>query len=271
MADLTGLLEKRAQEESANSLSGGGTPEIVHGVTAEQAEIGFSAPVPEEKKRGDVNLTNAHMRTEDMVENEDKESDYDDTVERNPDTGPGVKAASVIAKRLLGKIDRLLKTANTAVTPGMTKAKQQEKERELAKLAGRKVAKDYLAMLEKSAEEEVTSTSGPSEATKEGIAERVGETEEGLTPDQKVETIEEMAHYLDNADNESPEIGPGQPEFKKAEEGAPGKEPQEIEATAALMVRKAYLYDELEKAAESGDPMAVAVAKAKIVDFLKEI
>lgn len=265
MAELQGLL-KEAEEGSGPAELGGS---VVNGLTG---AVGANSKAQEVK--GDVSFQDPHKDVG-ALKRPDKESEYPDPI-RSPNGGSSSpvmprssvgdesldmedkpeKRASLKLKRILNNIDSFLGTQvkQASVSSTLGSLEDMELKKAAAFQQGRRAALEYLQMLKK-AEDDAPKNSPEHRGDLAETA--VGQLVPRSDPHQA-------------SDNKSPESEPSQPEFGKAKKHDQGNVHLDdtLEAQASILVRKAQLMDEFEKAAYSKDERALNKAKAKIFDFL---
>lgn len=271
MGELTSLLKQGAEGPSDDpSLTGGG-PDIVN---KEKGEIGSSTSMIPSEAQGDVSLRLPHKDGDTLTY--DKENAYPDR-QRNPknssnelkksmigdddmglEDAPAEKKAAFRAQRLLASIDSLIED-NLNKQASAPRLQQQVDTLALQKAAsfeaGRAAAREWAQYITKFAED------GPLENSKE---------HRGDLADTAVGRLVPRSDPHEVSDNKSPEADPSSSGDIKAPKLMQGNDHVDdtLEAKAEVAIVKAHLYDELLKAAAAEDEAAMAIAKARIFDFL---
>lgn len=263
-----GALIKEAESSQAGPAEIGGS--VVNGMTG---AVGANALAQDVK--GDASLRHPH-KDGDVMERPDKESEYPDRI-RTPNGGSSSskpkkseigdddlrmedkpeKRASLRAIRILDTVDSILddyveKRAST-VEENVTQLNLQKA---ASFEAGRDAARRYL---------EKMSADQNSEALKNSPEHR------GDLADTAPGALIPRSDPHNTSDGKSPESEPSQTQYSKAKSQEQGNDHVDdtLQSQASLLLAKAELMDELEKAARSQDLAAQAIAKAKIFDFLK--
>jgi hypothetical protein len=267
MGELSSLLKQGMDDPE---LTGGG-PDVVN---KEKGEIGSSTTSIPDEAKGDVSLRLPHKDGDTLTY--DKENAYPDRL-RSPngstkemplsrigdkdmglEDAPSEKKAAVRAHRLLNSIDQLL-------AEGMQKQASHQTQEVYDSLAlqkaasfeaGRAAAKQWASYITKVAEED-----GPLENSKE---------HRGDLADTAVSRLIPRSDPHEVSDGKSPESEPSSSGDKKAPKLTQGNVHVDdtLESKAEVAIIKAQLYDELFKAAAAQDDAAMAMAKARIFDFL---
>jgi hypothetical protein len=282
MAELNQLLKEAEGSADDPNLVGERGSSVVYGG---KGEVGSSTQAVKEKTPGDFSLHDPLK----YGKPNSKELEYQDNarlVRHSDGAGKGdahknkkmldedadAKQAAVNANRLLNTIDDLLsseidKQASPSLesyldTVALNKAGSYS--------AGDQFASDLINYLKKKAEE-VGSGEDPRRNSENYVGDLADTARAPMLDDNDPHNV---------SDNASPEAEPSSevnkvaPKAKLGDkqqddlQGSAGDKAKMMEREASLVIRKAELMEEFEKAAYSRDPSELALVKAKIYDFV---
>ena len=284
MADLNQLLKEAESSAGDPGLTGERGSSIVYG---EKGEVGSSTQAVKEQTAGDFSLHDPLK----YGNPNDKEKEYQSAErlvrhskssnngkpnknKKQLDEDADAKQAAVNANRLLNTIDDLLSDdfLDKQSAPSLESYLDSIALNKAASYSsGDQFANDLISYLSKKAEEV-----GSSEDSRRNSENYVGDL---ANTARSPMLDEDDPHNV--SDNTSPEAEASTEVQKVAPKAQLGKNQRDdlqggsdtgsakmMERQAALVMRKAELLGEFEKAAYSQDPAEIAIVKAKIYDFI---